>query len=179
MRAFLAFLDESGFSERPPIRRTWAPRGQTPVVVEPFNWKSLSAIATLVTTSSGKKVRLFLRLLPGGVKSPQVKMFIGALRKHLRRPVILLWDRLAAHRSKMTQRYLKQQRAWLKTEWLPPYAPELNPVEYLWNHISGTNLANFRAKNLAAVAQQIRKTACKIRHHQNLGRAFLKHSGLF
>lgn len=149
------------------------------MVVEPFNWKTLSAIAVLAITPSGRRVRLFLRLFPETVKSAQVKMFIGALRQHFKRPVILLWDRLAAHRSGTTQRYLLRQRSWLETEWLPPYAPELNPVEYLWAYISGTNLANFRAENPASIAHQVRKAACRIRHSQNLGRAFLKHSGLF
>lgn len=175
----MAFLDESGFSERPPIRRTWSPKGKTPVIVEPFTWKSLSAITVLASDVLGKKVRLYMRLLPGTVKSAQVRVFIGNLRKHFRKPVILLWDRLPAHRSSATQKYLKKQRHWLITEYLPPYSPELNPVEYYWAYVSGTNLANFRAINLGSVAHQIRKVACKVRNHSNLGRAFLRHSGLF
>ena len=175
----MAFLDESGFSERPPIRRTWSPKGQTPVIVAPFNWKNLSAIAVLTSDAFGKRVRLFMRLLPGTIKSAQIKVFIGNLRKHFRKKVILLWDRLPAHRSAVTQRYIVKQKSWLITEYLPPYSPELNPVEYYWAYISGTNLAGFRAKNLNSVAQQIRKVACNVRRHHNLGSAFLKHSGLF
>lgn len=33
--------------------------------------------------------------------------------------------------------------SWFTAEWLPPYAPELNPVEFAWNHTKYTDLANF------------------------------------
>jgi hypothetical protein len=41
----IVFIDESGLSERPHRCRTWAPRGQTPVLQYHFNWKTLSAMA--------------------------------------------------------------------------------------------------------------------------------------
>jgi len=120
-----------------------------------------------------------MRLIPGTIKSAQIRVFIGSLRKHFRKPVILLWDRLPAHRSKATLKYIAKQKHWLTVKWLPAYSPELNPVEYYWAYVSGTDLANFRAKNLGSVAHQVRINACRVRRRQDLGRAFLKHSGLF
>lgn len=176
----LIFLDESGFSESPSVRRTWAPRGQTPILVTPFNWKRLSAIASLITTASARRVGLCLRLHPGSVKQPQIITYLRALKRLLHgRKAILLWDRLPAHRGAEVQRYLQRQSSWLTTEYLPPYAPELNPVEYFWSHLSGTDMAHFVGENLNAVRHQARRGACRVRCRPDLGRAFLKHSGLF
>ena len=181
MQALLIFLDETGFSECPSVRRTWGPRGKTPVLVVPFNWKRLSAIASLITTPAARRVGLCLRLHPGSIKQPQIIDYLRALKRHLRgRKAILLWDRLPAHRGRDVQAYLRQQACWLSVEYLPPYAPELNPTEYFWSYLSGDDLmANFCGENLQQVGRQARRVACRVRHHPQLGRAFLKHSGLF
>lgn len=178
--SLLIFLDESGFSESPSVRRTWAPRGQTPIVVAPFNWKRLSAIASLIATPSARRVGLCLRLHPGTIKQPQIIDYLRALKRHVKgRKVILLWDRLPAHRGGDVQAHIARQAAWLTAEYLPPYAPELNPVEYFWSHLSGKELAHFPADNLDAVRRQARRGACRVCRRPELGRAFLKHSGLF
>jgi transposase len=118
--------------------------------------------------------------MPGTVNKWRVRKYLQELKRHVRgRQAILLWDRLPAHRSGVVQDYIRSQKAWLKTEYLPAYAPELNPVEYLWAHLSGTALANLAAENLNAVRNQVRRTARRVHHRLNLGRGFLKHSGLF
>jgi transposase len=176
----LIFLDESGFSERPSVRRTWSPRGQTPIFISPFNWKRLSAIASLITTPAARRVGLCLRLQPGTVKQPEVLAYLKVLKRHVRgRQVILLWDRLPAHRGAKVQQWIATQQHWLTIEYLPPYAPELNPVEYFWSHLSRTDMAQFVGEDLDAVRQQARKAACRVRCRPDLGKAFLKHSGLF
>lgn len=173
-------MDESGYSERPSVRRTWSPRGQTPILVAPFNWRRLSAIAGLITTPQARRVGLCLRLQPGTVKQPQVLAYLRALKRHVRgRKVILLWDRLPAHRGAHVQRWITRQAHWLTVEYLPSYAPELNPVEYLWSHLSRTDMAQFVGEDLRAVRRQARKAASRVRYRPDLGRAFLKHSGLF
>ena len=162
------------------MRRTWSPRGQTPILVAPFNWKRLSAIASLITTPAARRVGLCLRLQPGTVKQPVVLAYLKALKRHVRgRRVVLLWDRLPAHRGGQVQAWIAEQKHWLTMEYLPAYAPELNPVEYFWSHLSRTDMAQYVGENLAAVRAQARKAATRVRHRANLGRAFLKHSGLF
>jgi len=179
-RAKLIFLDESGFSERPSVRRTWAKRGQTPVLVAPFNWKRLSAIASLITTPAARRVGLCLRLQPGTVRQPQIIAYLKALKRQVRgRRVILLWDRLPSHRGRQVQAWIARQSGWLTVEHLPPYAPELNPVEYFWSHLSRTDLAQFVGEDLEAVRRQARKAGSRVRRRPDLGKAFLKHSGLF
>ena len=96
----IVFVDESGLSQRPHRCRTWAPRGHTPVLEYNFNWRSLSAVAGLTAWN------FYFRLYPGAVKSPQVVDFLTALLRHIRQPLILVWDRLSAHRSGMVRDYL-------------------------------------------------------------------------
>lgn len=149
-------------------------------MIEHFNWKKLSAIGMLISTPLGRRVRLALRIHPGTIKSPQVKTFLTAVHRCLKgRRLVLLWDRLMAHRSRETKRYLAKQAGWLATEFFPPYAPENNPIEFFWAYISNTDMANFCADHLGQVRRQVHKAAGRVRHRQNLGRAFLKHSGLF
>lgn len=91
----------------------------------------------------------------------------------------MLWDRLPAHRDGQVQAWPVQQAEWLTMVYLPPYAPELNPVEYFWSHLSRTDMTQFVSENLGAVRAQARKAACRVRNRPNLGNAFLKQSGLF
>jgi hypothetical protein len=117
------------------VQRTWSPRGQTPLLKTPFNWKRMSAIGAIALSPDRTRVRTCLRLHPGPIRAPQVIAFLRALRHHLRGKVLLVWDRLGVHRSRLVKEYLVSQRHWLEVEWLPAYAPELNPVEYLWGHL--------------------------------------------
>jgi transposase len=176
----LGFLDESGFTQRPPIRATWAPKGHPPVVVEPFNhWKHFSAIGAVLTTATGRGSRWSLASHPGPIRSAHVVRFLTALRRHVRRPVILVWDRLPAHRSRVVQEVLVRSRSWLTVEWLPAYAPDLNPVEQLWAHLDATALANTPADNLLRLRRSVRNGVDRLRRRPSVCRGFLKHTGLF
>jgi transposase len=129
-------------SQRPHRARTRAPRGQTPVLTFNFNWKSLSAIAGLTPRN------FCFRLHAGSIKSPQVIEFLRALHRHIPGKVLLLWDGAPIHRSKLVAAHLAGQTDWLHVERLPAYAPELNPVEYLWSHWKQHELANFCPKDI-------------------------------
>jgi len=179
LKAWLVFLDESGFSQRPPIRATWAPRGHTPVIREPFNWKRLSGIGAVLTTTVGQRLRWFLAIHPGGIRAPHIVRFLQALSRHRRKPVVLLWDRLPAHRSGLVQRAVRSPRSWLHIEWLPAYAPELNPVEPFWDHLDDTVLANTPADDLSRLRQRVHRGLRHVRRHPAIGRGFLRYTGLF
>ena len=106
--------------------RTWAPRGQTPVLQYHFNWKVLSAVAGITWWS------FYFRLYPTTIRAPQVVDFLGHLLRHLPGKLLVVWDGLPAHRARLVSEFIRVQRGRLALEWLPGYAPELNPVEYLW-----------------------------------------------
>ena len=177
--ATLVFWDEAGFSQRPSVRRTWAPKGQTPVLKQPFNWKRLSAIGMVSYAPGSDRVRVLFSLRPGNVDSAWVVSSLRSLRRHVPGQVVLLWDGLPAHRSAITKQFLRTQAAWLTVEPLPAYAPELNPVELLWANLSARELANLCANTLAELAHQVQRGVRRIRRDCDLVLAFLQHSKLF
>jgi transposase len=116
--------------------RTWAPRGQTPVLQETFNWTKLSLIAGLTLW------RFYFRIHAGSIRGPQVAQFLEALLRHVPGKLLVVWDRSTTHRSKEVKAVLAEHRQRLWLEALPAYAPELNPVEYLWAHLKEHEIGN-------------------------------------
>lgn len=174
------FEDESGISQQPAVRRTWAPRGQTPVLVHAFNWQKMSLAAGLLYRWDGRQARLFLRMKPASYASASLIGFLQDLRRELHgQRAILVWDGLPAHRSRLMQAYLQRQRRWLREERLPGYAPELNPTEGLWQNLKGQELANHCGETLAAAARQCRRGVGRVRRRPALLFSFLRHTGLF
>jgi transposase len=144
-----------------------------------FNWKRLSVIGALAVALDLSRVRTFLSPRLGNVDGPAVIAFLRSLRRHVRTPVLLVWDRLGAHSSRATRHYLARQRHWLEVEPLPPYTPELNPVEYLWSYLDRTGLANFAPDDLGELAAQVQRAIRRVRRKPDLAFAFLKHCGLY
>ena len=178
-RAWIIFQDESGVSQRPPVRRTWAPRGQTPVLIHAFNWKKLSISVALAFRWNGRRTRLFFQTRPDSYNTESLIAFLRDLKREFRRRrVILIWDGLPAHRSREMTAFLRTQRSWLSVEGLPGYAPELNPAEQLWGNVKGRELANQCAENLKDVAAALRKGMARVRRRPSLAFSFLKHAGL-
>jgi len=92
--------------------------------------------------------------------------------------VVLIWDGLSAHWSAKMRAFLDSQRDWLTTERLPAYAPELNPVEYLWANLKNLELANRPTTTLAEVADATEHGIQRVCKHQDLVIGFLAHTGL-
>ena len=133
----IVFVDESGVSERPTRVRTWGVKGETPVVQFHFNWHQLSLIAGMHFTG------MCFRLHEGAIAKEQVVEFLKALLAHFRQPLLILCDSLRAHRSHLVRDYVAATAGRIRLHFLPGYAPELNPVEYLWTWLKRHALANF------------------------------------
>src|SRR6266540_4674976 len=99
-RAVIVFWDESGVSLLPVTRRTWAPRGHTPVIGHHFNWKRASMAAALCYGSRGGGAQLAFHHQAGAYNTNTLIQALGALRRFLGgQKATLLWDGLPAHRS--------------------------------------------------------------------------------
>ena len=177
--AWIVFEDESGFSQQPAVRRTWAPRGETPVLIHAFNWQKMSIGAVLAYRGDGRRARLWFQLKSGSYDSAGLVGFLEELKRELRgQKVILVWDGLPAHKSRLMQAYLRGQRSWVREERLPGYAPELNPVELVWQNVKGRELANLCAENLRAAAGECRRGLGRVKRNEPLLFSFLRHTGL-
>lgn len=103
---------------------------------ETFNWEKLSVIAGLTLH------RFYFRIYAGSINGERAAEFLRALRRHVRGRLLVIWDGAAIHRSKPVKTVLTESRGRLWLERLPAYAPELNPVEYLWAHLKEHQIAN-------------------------------------
>ena len=138
-----------------------------------FNWKSLSVAAGLTLWN------FYFRLYPGSVKKAQVVDFLQALVRHLRLPLLVVWDRLPAHRSRLVQDYITSLKGWIHTEYLPPYAPELNPVEFIWAHWKQHELPNVCPKDYYQLSEAARHTLRRMRRRPRLITAFWQQASLW
>jgi transposase len=133
----MVFVDESGVSERPTRVCTWGLKGQTPVVQFHFNWHQLSLIAGLHFSG------MCFRLHNGSIAKEQVVEFLKALLAQFRQRLLVIWDSSRPHRSHLVRDYVASTKGEIQLHFLPAYAPELNPVEFLWAWLKRHALANF------------------------------------
>lgn len=173
------FWDETGLSERPFVQGTWAKQGHTPIIRSATNWKKYSAIGVITCTPHGTKPGLFLRLTGGSVTKEIIVRTLKALRRHTRGTVLLVWDGLPAHRATLVKEYAASQQHWLRVERLPAYAPELNPVEYLWSSGKKKALANVCPDGIQEITSRFRRQTGRWRQDTKVLTGFLRASGLF
>jgi transposase len=138
----LVFLDESGFLLQPLRRRVWAPRGQTPVQYVWQRRDRITSLAALTRAPWAERFGLYYDLLHHNARTDDIVRFLRQVHAHLRRPLLLVCDRLPAHRSAV-RRLQQAGSRWLDVDWLPTYAPDLDPVENLWSQSKYGDLANF------------------------------------
>jgi transposase len=117
-----------------------------PVLQYHFNWKVMSAAAGITWWN------FYFRLYPATIKAPQVVDFLGHLLRHLKGKLLVIWDGLPAHRAQLVSEFIRAQKDRLVIDWLPGYAPELNPVEYIWGYRKHHELPNFCPRDFASSA---------------------------
>src|SRR5690349_3366484 len=162
----LVFVDESGFSQRPARKRTWAPRGPTPILEFNFNWKRISAIAGV------SFCELWFALHEGTIRAPQVIEFVKQLQARIGQKLLLIWDGLSAHGSRAVRSFLESLGEAVRVERLPSYAPELNPVEFLWGHLKNHDLANVTPDSLGQLSKAARNALFKAQKRPSVIHAF-------
>ncbi len=114
--------------QRPHRCRTRSRRGYTPALQYHFNWKTLLVIAGITLWD------FYFRFYPRAIRAPQIVAFLKHLLRHIPGKLLLVWDRLPAHRSRMVQEFVAAQKGRIHTEYLPAYVPELNSTEYIWSY---------------------------------------------
>jgi len=143
-RAHLVLIDESGFLMSPLVRRTLAPRGRTPILkTTAARREKVSVTAALTISPRRQRLGLYWRTYPRSfVNSQRAADFLRYLLRRLPGKVIVVWDGGPMHKGEPIRQVLRDHRR-LSLERLPPYAPNLNPVEYLWGYLKYGKLPNF------------------------------------
>ena len=134
-------------------------------------------VAALSVAPQRRRLGLYFQLHDHNCRFDDIIAFLKLVHRHLRRKFILILDPLSAHRKAV--RLLQEAgAAWLEVEWLPSYAPDLNPVEMVWNHTKYADLANFIPEDIHHLEQAVTTSIAETRKVHSLKQAFFAHAGL-
>ncbi|SRR6266516_121895 len=153
--------------------RTWAPRGQTPVLRVKLTRDHLSAISGI--TLDG---RLFMQVRPTSYDAAAVVGFLRVLLRKIRGKILVIWDGSPIHRSKEIKAFLKAGAAKrLHLEQLPGYAPDLNPDEGIWQYLKRVELGNVCCTDLDHLYREIIRAKERLRHKRDIIRSCSRQCG--
>ena len=138
-----------------------------------FNWKTITVAAAMTLWN------FYFQVFEKAVAKEEVVRFLAHLMQHLTSPLLIVWDRLPAHRSRLVAEFVQHMQGQIVIEYLPAYAPELNPVEYLWGHWKQHELPNVCPQDLWHLSERARRTLHRLRRRPSLIVAFWKQASLF
>jgi transposase len=121
-------VDETGHTLRARFGTTWARRGRPPVLRRLSQRRAVSSSVALVAPRE-RPARRYARHFGGSIHGQQVVTALRYFRRRIGQPLIVVWDRLHAQRAKLVQAFVAAHPTDYRLEWLPSYAPELNPGE--------------------------------------------------
>lgn len=151
---------------------TWAPIGHPPLIRRVKRYRP--EISTIVgLTISGK---IYKRQFQGSIKGPHVVCALKHFRRHIAGGFILIWDHLRAHQSGLVKTYLEAHPEIL-VEWLPPYAPEINPEELCHGNVK-QHLRNATPTEITQMKPLLNKEFARLRHRPDMILGFFHQAGL-
>ena len=134
-KAIIFFGDEAGVRSDHHAGTTWAPKGRTPVVSTTGARFGLNLISAV--SAQGE----FRFMVTKGRVGAQVFIdFLDRLIYNAKRPIFLIVDGHPSHKAKMVNRFLDEHKGKLRLFFLPPYSPELNPDERVWNDLKNNRI---------------------------------------
>ena len=173
-RTFL-FADQSGFYLLPGVVRTYAPRGQTPILREFLTHDHLAAMSGI--TPAGE---LYMMVQERPFNAEDVVRFLQHLLRQIPGKLLIIWDGSPIHRSKVVKAFLARgAAARIHLAQLPGYAPELNPDEGIWNYLKRVELRNVVCQDLAHLRHELRKATARLRHKIHIIKGCVRQPGYY
>jgi hypothetical protein len=167
----IVFVDETGFSFQLGTAKTWAPRGQTPVLRRVSKRRQVSTAVGL--TLSGQ---IYKKHFDHAIHGEDTVALLKHLRRWIHGPLILIWDRLQVHRSAEVKTFLATHPE-INVEWLPAYAPELNPEEDCHGNVK-ERMRDALPETEAEIRKQADRGFARLRRRPDLLLSFFHHAGL-
>jgi transposase len=176
-QAHLVFLDESGFFLTPTVRRTLAPRGQTPVLSAWDRRDKLSVISCITLSPVRNRPNLYFDVLPHNAHAEDIVAFLEELRRRMG-SFTVIWDRSNIHsKAKVVKAWLLDKPD-IVAENFPGYVPDLNPDEGVWGWTKYGRLANLAAENRLALWDAVVEELVEVKHRPDLLQGFIRQTGL-
>lgn len=161
------FLDEAGVRSDQVLGRTWGIRGQTPQVPTSGRRQSVNAISA-INARGAFWYEIYTQRL-------NAQAFIELLRKFMRArkgPVLLILDGHPSHRAKVVAKYVQSLKGKLELHFLPGYAPELNPDEFVWNHLKRQGVSKKPLRKEESLLSRVELDLAAIKKTPRLVRSF-------
>jgi transposase len=173
-KAHIVFIDETGFLMSPNVRGTWALIGMgAELDCSTRHHRKVSCIGAL-SISPSRRPHLNLRFhTTQSIRQEQVIEFLSQLRRQLRGKIIVIWDNLQAHRSRLVGAWVRRHPS-VSLEFLPGYAPELNPIEGVWGYSKNNPLANFCPMHVNELHTKVYRETGKLARRPALLKSFVK-----
>jgi transposase len=165
--ATIFFLDEAGFSSEPNLGRTYGLKGQTPVVQTTGQRQKVNAISA-VSAKGGFWCQVYTGMLNAG----RFVEFLKAFRRGGRGKVYLVVDGHPSHRAKVVAAYVAACRGDLELHFLPPYAPDLNPDEFVWQYAKTNGVAKKPLARNESLRERVASDLAAIKAQPKLVRSF-------
>lgn len=170
--AVIVFYDETGFSFLAPLARTWALRGKPPVLRR-ISTERRALSTAIGLTLSGK---IYKRHFDKAIDSDRVIIALEHIGRQIKGKWILIWDRGKIHRSDKVKAYLAHHPE-IIVEWLPPYAPEINPEEYCHGNVK-EHVKNATPEMREELRAMVDGGFARLRKRLDLILGFIHHAGL-
>lgn len=167
--ATIFFLDEAGFSSEPNLGRTYGAKGQTPVVHTTGQRQKINAISA-VSAKGG----FWSKTYTGSFNAGRFVEFLSDFRRGGRGKVFLVVDGHPSHRAKLVSRYIEKCQGALELHFLPPYAPDLNPDEFVWQHAKTNGVSKRPLKRNESLKERVEDDLQYIKANPKLVRSFFK-----
>lgn len=167
--ALIFFLDEAGFSSEPNLGRTYGLKGQTPVVRTTGQRQKINAISA-VSARGG----FWSKVYSGMFNAGRFVEFLKDFRRGGRGKVFMVVDGHPSHRAKVVAAYVAGSRGSLELHFLPPYAPDLNPDEFVWQHAKTNGVSKKPLAKNESLKNRVIKDLAAIKAKPKLVRAFFK-----
>jgi len=165
--AAIFFLDEAGVRSDQVLGRTWGLRGRTPEVPTSGKRQSVSAISAV-----NARGEFWFEIYTERLNATK---FVDLLTHFMRRrksPVLLILDSHPAHIAKSVARYVQSLKGRLELHFLPGYAPELNPDEFVWNHLKKQGVSKKPLLKDESLRQRVNADLLDIQSRPDLVRSF-------
>jgi transposase len=124
-------------------------------------------------TLSGK---IYKRHFDGSVNAEKLRIALDHFCRHIQKPMIIIWDRSPTHRAKLIKAYFEKHSD-LHMEYLPPYAPELNPEEYCHGNVK-RRMQNGIYTSKVEIRKDLDASFSRLRKRQDILQACFHHAGL-
>ena len=157
------FSDEAGFHATAQYGSTWAPKGETPIIKTTGQRQKVNCISAI--NNQGK---LRFKLYEEKFTALVFIQFLKQLMHKQKKNITIIVDGHRTHFTKAVKEYIASKKGQLKLYQLPPYSPELNPDELVWNNTKQKVAKRKYNKTEATFTEVVKNTMVELQKDKKL-----------